>query len=392
MRLATLFDGATEVSNSFRMINTIYQKLIVALSALCCTCAVFADDPICGTWQFWNNSVREMRPDGSSGLPGKPGDSKWSRLSPPGFKEPTYLIKNGDGKEIDKLALRNSGSLLFGVKGRKPFLSAKRISGGSLPINPPPTSVVKSNPSSPQKNTQPVVPKVPSTPQVPASSQGNREMVFSPDWMPTKMDISREFAKALRFYCTSALGSSNGGKETIPETIIWNLRWLMPMMEAEANVPGRERVQRDYEMQNPGFPQKSIHVRSLYGKFVDPISQEQFNICNLICDKRLQLISVQLVASNPKGMVWRQPTVPIVDPKAQPSSGVLEPYYDFIEVKINASTIQSVNYQISSATRGVTVIQTILDNEKRGALENVRWYLTSPLAVKLLEMVDTIAP
>lgn len=29
--------------------------------------AAGAVDPICGTWRFWNNSVREMRSDGSSG-------------------------------------------------------------------------------------------------------------------------------------------------------------------------------------------------------------------------------------------------------------------------------------------------------------------------------------
>lgn len=221
-------------------------------------------------------------------------------------------------------------------------------------------------------------------------------MVFAADWMPTKLDISREFARSLSFYCGFAVGDAPSGRETVPGTIIWGLQWLMPMTQAEAQTPGVTRLQRDYDMTNPGFPQhNSIHIRSLYGRFVDPSTRELFNICNLICDANKQLISVELVATNPK-VVAPLPPLALMpkDPKLLPLFGTREPYYDFIEVKGNASTEQHVEYRISSPQPhpGVTVIQTMLINHRRGCLENVRWYLTAPFARKLLDMVNTLAP
>lgn len=198
----------------------------------------------------------------------------------------------------------------------------------------------------------------------------------------------------LGFYCSFAVGDAPRGQEVVPGTIIWNLHWLMPMTEAEARVPGVDRLQRDYDMINPGFPQhNSIHIRSLAGRFVDPNTRELFNICNLICDARKQLIGVQLAATNPKVVAPSPPFDPLLkDPKKKLMNGTLDPYYDFIEVKGDASTHQYVEYRISLPGPGVTVIQTLLISHRSGVKENVRWYLTAPFARKLLDMVETLSP
>lgn len=353
---------------------------LIALPIIALAASSWAMDPITGTWRFWNNSVREMRSDGSSGPPGHPGDSSWSRLSPSSAAEPAYQISYGGGKATDRLTLRGGGTQLWGMmNARKPFLTATRIAES------PPSQVATAKPgnAAPRQSQ-------PKAAQNPPPNSG-RQMVFAPDWLPAPQDISREFSRSLDFYCRFAVGDAPRGGEPAPRTIIWNLEWLMPMADAEARVPGVQRLQRDYDMINPGFPHHSIHIRSLYGKFVDPATLELFNICNLICDADKQLISVELVATNPKLVFWLPPTMaPDKSPKALPAVGTRDPYYDFIEVKHNGSTSQHVSYQITSAAPGVTVIQTILARNVGSVLENVRWYLPAPFAGKLLEMVEKI--
>ena len=337
-------------------------------------------DPICGTWRFWNNSVREMRPDGSSGPVGKPADAAWKRVTPGGIGEPSYRINYGGGKAFDTLTLRGGASQLWGMNGPKPFLTASRI--GDLPLS---ASSPASRPGQ----------KPPSSPEsMPAQNQ--RRLLLANDWMPARQDISREFAKSLAFYCQHAVGDAPRGSEPVPGTIIWNLEWLMPLADAEARVPGVMRLQRAYDLRNPGFPHNSIYIRSLYGKFVDPQTHEVFNICNLIGDAGKQLISVELVATNPKAITNPQiPAVPQLtpknDPKALPTSGTMEPYYDFIEVKANGSTSQRVQYDVTSPNAGVTVIHTMLV-KGISVQEPVRWYLPAPFARILLDMVEKIAP
>lgn len=93
--------------------------------------------------------------------------------------------------------------------------------------------------------------------------------------------------------------------------------------------------------------------------------------------------------------------------------GVREPYYNFIEDRYNGSTGNCVPYQVQAAGKGVNLIRTILFNQpdigiqpypagqcpgtvtlhhytQRSYRENVHWYLTAPLAQKLLEIVASI--
>lgn len=177
------------------MNNILRHTLIPALAALCLTSAFAADEPICGTWRFWDQSVREMRPDGSSGQPGRPADSKWLRLSPPGANEPVYQIKDGSGRVIEALSLRNSATQLWSVKERKAKFTAVRIAAADVAALQAPGKAASPKKSA-AKTATPAAPQNP-TPQAPAAAPNGRQMTFAPDWMPNRQDISREFAKSL---------------------------------------------------------------------------------------------------------------------------------------------------------------------------------------------------
>jgi hypothetical protein len=90
--------------------------------------------------------------------------------------------------------------------------------------------------------------------------------------------------------------------------------------------------------------------------------------------------------------------------------GVREPYYNFIEDSYNSSTRNCVPYQVRDAGKGVKLIKTALLKQPSIGIppyspgscpgyiflysndygEDVHWYLTNPLAKKLLEVVDSI--
>jgi hypothetical protein len=69
--------------------------------------------------------------------------------------------------------------------------------------------------------------------------------------------------------------------------------------------------------------------------------------------------------------------------------GVREPYYNFLAISVNGSTINDVHYQIRDAGKGVTLIKTALFDKKRLRYrENVHWYLAAPFARTMLDIVE----
>jgi len=252
-----------------------------------------------------------------------------------------------------------------------------------------------------------------------AAPADDKAIALAPDWMPKKSLTAQEQLRALDFYSRPVANGPQPGK------IIWNLQWLMPLREAETMLPGMERPQMGSPtyVKDPSFPQRSIFVKTYSGNFkADPPTAEVFTEAHLICDANLRLISVELTCNHPKIVSWAAADHPKNKKgggkDAPGPDGNREPYYDFVTLKANASSGQAVFYQIRPGHPGVICVHTELvgkpqpdhmhkPGHKPGqpshvkgpppgpvaahtgpVIENVRWYLTAPLARKLIEIAE----
>jgi len=248
------------------------------------------------------------------------------------------------------------------------------------------------------------------------TAAGPNHIALANDWMPRKGMVAQKMMRSLAFFSLAAVDGASPGSEAIPDKILWDLKWLMPVAAAEKLLPGVQRVQREYRLQNPCFPQSSIYVKEYIGTFIDPNSKETFREASLICDAQRRLISIQLNHNHPKVAVvgwelgqsqWWTPEPWMVIPedinvkslpgmtgnlKTPGPDGRREPYYDFISLKANASTSQEVWYQVRKTSPGVTCIHTMLIKGVMlpifygEVIENIRWYHTAPFARKILDI------
>lgn len=225
-------------------------------------------------------------------------------------------------------------------------------------------------------------------------------MTLSRDWMPHNVHTRKELLDSIEFYSRAALGGAERGQEKTPSVIWGPVKWLMPLQDALKTLPRNSRRQREFKVMNLAFPQHSLQVTMMAVVGVEvPDRCNQFKYVSFICDMDQRVIGLQLVHNNPAMVPWDAPG----------PDGVREPYFNFIEDRWNGSTTNCVPYQVRPAGPGVTLIKTALfDSPTIGTppyaqgpcpgyvvvpygryLESVHWYLTAPLAQKLLEIVET---
>ncbi len=324
-----------------------------------------AQDPITGTWRFFDNSVRELRADGTGGLPGRPADTAWRRVSPPTAAEPVYQIVYGNGAARDQLTLRGRGSELWGMgRGNRPFLTARRQ--GNLPQ--------PAKPAQPPPTTSPQV--APSPSGVKTNYQG---MVLSPKWMPERLGTDTKFMAGLWYFGKRVVGEGKLGEEPAPGNIWGNLRWLMPLDEA-VNSLGRVSKFPRTKMTNAAYPHESLVIQGLQGEFRD--GGMRFNLCYLLADAKQQLVSVQFVAQTASRHGF-DPNYPVEN---------REPYFDFINEKRQGSTTTTVSFQVIPTAPGVKLIKTVNHKILGQWLEDVHWYLPAPLAGRFVEIGEKWLP
>ena len=77
-------------------------------------------DPIAGKWQFFNNTTRIFRPDGTSTNGNLVQDAIWKCVeSTPGTPR-KYAVTYVGGKFVDTLTLKNGDAFLDGMKHAYP--------------------------------------------------------------------------------------------------------------------------------------------------------------------------------------------------------------------------------------------------------------------------------
>lgn len=228
------------------------------------------------------------------------------------------------------------------------------------------------------------------------------QMSLSADWLPLNVHTRKELLDSIEFYSLQVLGGNRSASEVIPDTIWASVKWLMPVKEAIAMLPRGARRQREFDVLNLAFPQHSLHVHmwAVEGGLAIPDRCNNFKYISFITDLDHRVVGVQLVNPSPKIVNWASPS----------PDGVREPYYNFIEDRYNGSTRNCVPYQIRDAGKAVKLIKTALFKQPSIGIppfypgscpgyitlysneygEDIHWYLTNPLAKKLLEIVDTI--
>jgi hypothetical protein len=169
------------------------------------------------------------------------------------------------------------------------------------------------------------------------------------------------------------------GEETAPDMIYAGLRWLMPLDEA-VNALGRVSKMVRTKIVNPAYPQDSLTVQGVQGEFRD--GGMRFNLCYLLADAKLQLVSVQFVAQTASRHGF-DPKYPIE---------TREPYFDFINEKRDSSTTTTVSFQVIPISPGLKLVKTVNHKIIGPWLEDVHWYLPAPLAGRFVEIGEKLLP
>ena len=216
-------------------------------------------------------------------------------------------------------------------------------------------------------------------PTAPTASITFAGMVLDPSWLPDRLGVDQLFMESLRYYSQRVVEGRKRGVEKAPDIIYGNVRWLMPVDQAIANL-GRVSKMTETKITNQAYPQNSLIIQGLQGRFQD--GNSTFNLCFLIADKNRQVVSVQLVAQTPRGEGW-DVRVPVE---------TREPYYNFVNQARNASTGNMVSFQVIPVRPGVKLIKTVL--HKKPPIykwtEDVHWYLPAPLAARFIDIADKV--
>lgn len=215
-------------------------------------------------------------------------------------------------------------------------------------------------------------------PTVPTAGITFAGMVLDPSWLPDRLGVDQFFMESLRYYSQRVVEGRKRGEENAPDIIYGNIRWLMPMDQAIASL-GRVSKMTETKITNQAYPQNSLIIQGVQGRFQD--GNSTFNLCYLIADKHRQVVSVELVAQTPRGEGW-DVRVPVEE---------REPYYDFVNLKRNASTGNMVSFQVIPVRPGVKLIKTVLHKRPFGKwTEDVHWYLPAPLAGRFIDIADKV--
>lgn len=239
---------------------------------------------------------------------------------------------------------------------------------------------------------------------VPSTLSSAGGIALHKDWMPQNIHTRKVLLESIEFYCRMLVADEKA-EPVIPDKIWGPITWRMPLAEALKTLPPGARRQREFRVMNLAFPQNSLNVTmmAVEGRIAILDECNKFKYISFIADMENRVIGIQLVDPSPQIYNWAAPG----------PDGVREPYYNFIEDRYNGSTGNCVPYQVQAAGKGVNLIRTILFNQpdigiqpypagqcpgtvtlhhytQRPYRENVHWYLTAPLAQKLLEIVASI--
>lgn len=204
-------------------------------------------------------------------------------------------------------------------------------------------------------------------------------MSFSPNWLPTHLETKSKLLDGLEFYASRAAGKGKQTKENYHRPLVGGFTWRMTLEEAIKTLPAKCDRAPEEKIKWDCFPQDSLSVFGFHTNFFIDRGQE-FDWLYLIVDRERRLVGVEFVATNPKKIMWN----------TKLKTERMEPYYDFIKMKNNASTTQHVDYQIIHPEKGAPLIHTALVKNAFPfkVLEDVHWYLAPPFARALLDVVE----
>ncbi len=235
------------------------------------------------------------------------------------------------------------------------------------------------------QSESPVVSPSPSTKpgpkpdDAPARTTNFQGMILDPAWMPERLGVAHRHTGELRYYSKRVLEGETPGKETAPDLLWGNLKWLMPIDKAIESF-GRVTKKPSIKIVHQWYPHNSFTLHGLQGRFQD--GNYLFSEVFLLADAKGQLISVQFVAHAPKVMAWI-PGYPVE---------VKGPCYDFVNIKTNASTGNMVSFQMVPLRPGLKVIKLVLHKPPPFGkwLEDSHWYIPAPLAGRFIEIADKV--
>jgi hypothetical protein len=226
-------------------------------------------------------------------------------------------------------------------------------------------------------------------------------MTFHASWMPTRLDTKKIYAENLEFFCLQVIDGKRDAPEVVPAEI-WNgVTWLMPLRVALEKLPKGARKHKAIPMQNLVFPQDSLflHTYALDGRMQFNDRGSPFKYLTFMTDLRGHVVSLQLVNEKPPGVVW-EPNLPVV---------IKNPYYNYLQERFKGKESYSVPTQVLTAGKGVKLVKSAfchgyfnVEQNRPGGFtqyaspyagyeysEDVHWYLTDPLARKILHIIQT---
>ncbi len=229
------------------------------------------------------------------------------------------------------------------------------------------------------KQPAPPVPAPPAQPATPAVATTERvldtvNMALKSPWIPHNIHTRKKWLENLAFYSREVVKEG----VTPPSTIWGPFTWLMPLNDALSKLPRGSHKLRTDRAAKLAFPEGvGLDFWHVGGKGYED-DGEHFDEIVFVTDDADRLISIQLTENNLKVVNWLWKT------KSGPE-GERNPYYNYLHDRSNGKAGRLVQYQFRPAGAGVTNVKIVLE-----ATESVHWYLTAPLADKLIQIAKIV--
>ncbi len=209
-------------------------------------------------------------------------------------------------------------------------------------------------------------------------------MTFANSWIPGATGMKSRMQDGLELYSKAVGGNPESSKGRKPGAgLWWSFKWLMSYDDIVKALPSPHDRAPEQQLMSDCLPQNSLTIAGFHIINMLEDHGHKFDWIYFVLDKQRRLVGLELVATSPKDQ-------PLILHKRMPphlQAGRMEPYYDYINVKSNASTTQEVQYEIEAAEPGVRLIHTALFRGPK-CLENVHWYLAAPFAHALLQITE----
>jgi serine/threonine protein kinase len=216
---------------------------------------------------------------------------------------------------------------------------------------------------------------------VPASKPARIERVLDPvnmllkdPWIPNNIHTRKVWLEHLAFYSREVMRNGSG----TPSTIWREFTWLMPLSKATNALPRGSYKLKTVSAAKLAFPEGvTLEFWHVGGKgYEDDL--EHFDEIVFVLDDANRLISLQLSENNTKNVIWKWRDKLTWD-------GDRNPYYNFMHDRSNGKNGRLVKYQFRPASSTVTNVKLVLEGS-----ESNHWYLTAPLADKLIQIFEAV--